>query len=72
MRVSSLYVAQVKRKDGIIGRENYNKGEEGRRVPPCPPEEEKVIGGAPQHFPMILTGSSLGYIMDLHSFMSTL
>lgn len=51
--VSSLYVAQVKRKHGIIERENYNKGEEGHRVPQCPPEKEKIIEKALRHFQMI-------------------
>ena len=53
MHVSSLYIAQVKRKHGIIERENYNKGEEGHRVPQCPPEKEKIIEKALRHFQMI-------------------
>ena len=46
MKVSSLYIAQVKQKHGIIERENYNK-------PICPPEKEKAIAEALKHFGMI-------------------
>ena len=53
VQVSSLYIAQVKRKHGIIERENYNKGEEGHYVPQCPPEKEKVIEEALKHFGML-------------------
>ncbi|MBQ9031919.1 MAG: RNA methyltransferase [Parasporobacterium sp.] len=51
--VSSLYVAKVKRKHGLIERENYNKGEEGHRIPVCPPEKEKLIEEALRHFRML-------------------
>ena len=51
--VSSLYVAQVKRKHGLIERENYNTGKEGHHVPECPPEKEAMIEEALRHFKML-------------------
>ena len=53
LKVSSLYISQVKAKCGIIERENYNKGEGKSRVPQCPPEKEKAIINALKHFKMI-------------------
>ena len=53
LKVSSLYISQVKAKCGIIERENYNKGKEGHRVPQCPKEKEDAIMDALQHFKMI-------------------
>ncbi len=54
LSVSSLYIAQIKQKYGIIERENYNKAKsEGARVPQCPPEKEKAIVEALKHFKMI-------------------
>ena len=54
LKVSSLYIAQVKQKCGIIERENYNKPKsEDARQPQCPPEKEKAIKEALQHFGMI-------------------
>lgn len=54
MNVSSLYIAQVKRKVGIIERECYNKPKsEDTHVPQCPPEKEKAIIDAFEHFGMI-------------------
>ena len=45
LKVSSLYIAQVKQKCGIIERENYNKPKsEDTKQPPCPSEKEKAIG----------------------------
>ena len=54
LKVSSLYIAQVKQKCGIIERENYNlpKAEDFRQ-PKCPPEKEAVIREALKHFRMI-------------------
>ena len=52
-KVSALYISQVKSKCGIIERENYNKGEEGHRVPQCPKEKEDAIMDALKHFNMI-------------------
>lgn len=54
MKVSHLYIAQVKRKCGIIERENYNKPKsEDSRQPQCPPEKEAAIRTALEHFGMI-------------------
>ena len=54
LKVSSLYIAQVKQKHGIIERENYNKPKsEDARQPQCPPEKEKAITEALRHFGMI-------------------
>lgn len=54
LKVSSLYIAQVKQKYGIIERENYNKPKsEDTRQPQCPPEKEKAITEALRRFGMI-------------------
>ncbi|MDD7390571.1 MAG: recombinase family protein [Lachnospiraceae bacterium] len=54
LKVSSLYIAQVKQKCGIIERENYNKSKsEDAKQPQCPPEKEKAIMEALKHFGMI-------------------
>lgn len=54
LKVSSLYIAQVKQKCGIIERENYNKPKsEDAKQPQCPPEKEKAIRAALQHFRLI-------------------
>ncbi len=54
LSVSNLYIAQVKRKYGIIERDNYNlpKSDDARQ-PQCPPEKEKAIVEALRHFEMI-------------------
>ena len=58
MKVSNLYIAQVKAKHGIIERENYNlpKSEEARQ-PKCPKEKEEAIVWALKYFQMIPSGS---------------
>ena len=54
LKVSHLYIAQVKQKHGIIERENYNKPKsDDARQPQCPPEKEKAITEALKHFGMI-------------------
>ena len=54
MKVSSLYIAQVKQKHGIIERENYNKPKSGdAKQPQCQPEKEKAIMEALEYFGMI-------------------
>ena len=54
LKVSHLYIAQVKQKYGIIERENYNKPKsENAKQPQCPPEKEKAITKALRHFGMI-------------------
>lgn len=54
LKVSSLYIAQAKQKCGIIERINYNPPKsENSRQPKCPPEKEKAIRDALEHFRMI-------------------
>ena len=54
LKVSSLYIAQVKQKHGIIERENYNKPKsEDAKQPQCPPEKERAITEALKHFGML-------------------
>ena len=54
LKVSHLYIAQVKQKYGIIERENYNKPKsESSRQPKCPPEKEAAITEALKFFRMI-------------------
>lgn len=54
LKVSSLYIAQVKQKCGIIERINYNQPKsENSRQPKCPPEKEKAIRDALEYFRMI-------------------
>lgn len=54
MKVSNLYIAQIKQKHGIIERENYNKpkSEKGGRSE-CPKEKEIAIEEALKYFQMI-------------------
>ena len=54
MKVSNLYIAQVKAKYGIIERENYNKPKsDDARQPKCPKEKENAIVEALRYFRMI-------------------
>ena len=54
LKVSQLYIAQIKRKCGIIERKNYNVSKkEDAKVPQCPPEKEAAIMEALRHFQMI-------------------
>ena len=54
LKVSNLYIAQVKQKCGIIERANYNLPKsENSRQPKCPPEKEMAIREALGHFRMI-------------------
>ena len=53
LNVSRLYIAQVKRKHGLIERINYNVGDGKSRVPQVTPEKEKAIEDALRHFQMI-------------------
>lgn len=54
LKVSSLYIAQVKQKHGIIEHECHNKPKsENSRQPKCPPEKEEAIEAALEHFKMI-------------------
>lgn len=54
LKVSNLYISQVKRKCGIEVGENYNlpKSEDSKQ-PQCPVEKEKAIRDALEHFGMI-------------------
>jgi len=53
-KVSQLYIAQIKRKCGIIERKNYYQSKkEDAKVPKCPPEKEAAIMDALKHFQMI-------------------
>ena len=54
LKVSSLYISQVKRKCGIEVGENYNLPKsENARVPECPKEKEDAIKAALKYFAMI-------------------
>lgn len=54
LKVSNLYIAQIKQKYGIIERENYNKPKsEDSKQPKCPIEKETAIVEALKHFGMI-------------------
>ena len=58
LKVSSLYIAQVKQKYGITERENYNKPKaENSRQPKCPPEKEAAIVDALRHFGLVPDGN---------------
>ena len=54
LKVSNLYISQIKRKCGIGVGKNYNlpKSEDSRQ-PMCPPEKEKAIREAFKYFGMI-------------------
>ena len=55
LKVSSLYISQVKKKCGLEVGKNYNlpKSEDARQAPTCPPEKENAIREALQYFGMI-------------------
>ena len=54
LKVSTLYISQVKAKCGIIERENYNKPKsENTKQPKCPKDKEDAIMDALRHFKMI-------------------
>ena len=54
LSVSSLYIAQVKRKYGLAVGLNQNPAKaEGGRVPQCPPEKEAAIKAALEHFRLL-------------------
>ena len=54
LKVSNLYISQVKRKCGIEVGENYNLQKSGdRRQPKCPEDKEKAIREALEHFRMV-------------------
>ena len=54
LKVSSLYISQVKRKCGLDVGQNYNLSKkEDAKVPQCPPEKEAAIRDALKYFQMI-------------------
>lgn len=53
LKVSSLYIGQIKDKVGIKERKNYNVGSGEGRVPTCPAEKEEAIMDAFRHFNLI-------------------
>lgn len=54
LKVSTLYIAQIKKKCGIELREHYNKSKKEKQViPQCTPEKEEAIMDALRHFKMI-------------------
>ena len=54
LNVTPLYIAQVKRKHGILSRECYNKAKsESAKMLICPPDKEKAIEDALRFFGMI-------------------
>ena len=54
LKVSNLYISQVKRKCGIEVGENYNLPKsENARVPQCPKEKEEAIKAALKYYAMI-------------------
>ncbi len=55
LKVSSLYIAQIKEKCGLDKRENFNIGEGKSRPLICPPEKEQAIMDAFRYFGMIDT-----------------
>ncbi len=54
LKVSSLYISQIKRKCGLDVEQNYNLSKkEDAKVPKCPPEKEAAIRDALKYFQMI-------------------
>ena len=54
LRVSSLYISQIKQKCGLEVRENHHKAKsENTKQPQCPKEKEDAIVEALKHFQMI-------------------
>ena len=54
LKVSSLYISQVKRKCGLDVGPNYNLSKkEDAKVPHCPPEKESAIMEALKYFQML-------------------
>lgn len=54
LKVSSLYISQIKRKCGLDVGQNYNLSKkEDAKVPQCPPEKEAAIMEALKYFQII-------------------
>lgn len=59
-KVSSLYIAQVKRKYGLEIGKNYNiSKKDDARVPNCPVDKEKMIVAALKHYQMFPLNSKI-------------
>ncbi|QTQ14027.1 hypothetical protein HRQ91_05925 [Treponema parvum] len=55
LKVSSLYISQVKRKYGLDVGQNYKLSKkENAKQPQCPPEKEAAIVEALKHFGMVI------------------
>jgi len=53
-KVSTLYIAQVKRKHGLEVKEHYNiSKKENQKISQCPIEKEEAILDALKHFKML-------------------
>lgn len=54
LKVSNLYISQIKRKCGLEVGQNYNLAKkENAKVPQCPPEKEAAIREAFKYFGMV-------------------
>lgn len=53
MKVSSLYIGQIKNKMSLEKRKNYNVGSGEGKVPICPQDKEEAILEAFKHFNLI-------------------
>lgn len=54
LKVSTLYIAQIKRKFGLTECENFNKSKKDvTKIPTCPPEKEEAIIDALAWFGML-------------------
>lgn len=54
LKVSTLYIAQIKKKCGIELRKHYNKSKKDKQIiPQCTPEKEEAIMDALRHFKII-------------------
>ncbi|MCI8514157.1 MAG: 23S rRNA (uracil(1939)-C(5))-methyltransferase RlmD [Lachnospiraceae bacterium] len=54
LKVSNLYISQVKRKCGLEVGENYNLAKsENAKTPTCSPEKERAIRAALEHFGLV-------------------
>ena len=54
LKVSSLYIAQIKKKCGLYVGENFNLAKsENARQPKCTPEKEEAIMQAFKHFGIV-------------------
>lgn len=54
LKVSSLYISQVKRKCGLeAAKTNHLSKKEDAKAPQCPPEKEAAIMDALRHFGML-------------------